>query len=316
MVCCFSCTPIEHNKPTPEPEPQPKPEPTPIVHTHTYAEIYSFNETAHWQAATCEHKELTQNYGEHTYVDGLCSVCGYTEPIIYDEEEDSTEGIDVEDLSNLYNGFSKIGENYTLKNQSHFTDGALKLYKHDYGVDFSQTTTRMFNEKYCYTYSNLDEYKSLPEYNKVYFIDGENISYSIAENDLLEATTFSGNIQENDGKFPFKLSKINESYFSSHTFKRVSKNKYICEEDAVIEDMLNLCCPYLRNEGYYMTYKKVSFELNDEDILTRIRIYASPTQIGKLTPDFKNQEYKNWYLMFNETLVENVGSTIINCLEK
>lgn len=320
MVCCFSCaranSPITPIDPTPVPQPQPEPGPTPTEHTHTFADTYSYNGTDHWQVATCEHTELTQNYGKHVYEDGLCTVCGYPEPIIYDEEEDSTEGIDVEDLSHLYNAFSNIGENYTLDNQSHFTDGALNLYKHDYNAELSQNTTRMFNEKYCYTYSNIDAYKSLPEYNKVYFIDGENITYAIADNNLLEATTFLGNIQENDGKFPFKLSKINENYFATYIFKRVSKNKYICEHDDVINDMLNLCCPYLQNEGYYMTYKKASFELDDEDKLTRIRIYASPTQIGKLTPNYKNQEYKNWYLLFNETTVRDIGNTIINCLEK
>ena len=238
------------------------------------------------------------------------------EPIAYDEENDSTEGINIDDLSSLYNAFSSIGENYTLKNNSHFSEEALNLYKHDYGAEFSQSTTRMFNEKYCYTYSNLEGYKTLPEYNKIYFIDEQNITYAIAENNLLDATTFSGNIQENDGKFPFKLSNINENYYTNHTFNRVSKNKYICEEDAVIDDMLNLCCPYLKNEGYYMTYKRVSFELNDDGTLTRIRIYASPTQRAKLTENYKKQEYTNWYLMFNETIVKDVGATILNCLEK
>ena len=64
-----------------------------------------------------------------------------------------------------------------------------------------------------------------------------------------------------------------------------------------------------------MTYSKVSIELDAYDFITRIRIYASITQRGKLTEEFINKEYVNWYMMFNETLVKDVNKTSIKCLE-
>lgn len=33
-----------------------------LYHTHTYAEEWSFDETNHWHAATCKHKEEKNHY--------------------------------------------------------------------------------------------------------------------------------------------------------------------------------------------------------------------------------------------------------------
>ncbi len=42
----------------------------PPAHEHTYSTEWSWNEMHHWYAATCEHPEETQAYGEHQYDDG------------------------------------------------------------------------------------------------------------------------------------------------------------------------------------------------------------------------------------------------------
>lgn len=288
-------------------------------HEHTYSETYSHDEHYHWQESTCEHKGYTRNFGDHIFdEDGKCTVCSYQipePPVIYDEEEDSTEGIDVSDLSHLKEAFSIIGENYTLTNNSHFTEHSLEVYKNHYGNDYSQETSRLFTNDYLYTITDLEEYQDVPELNKVYkYIDGGK-TYSYASEDLRDAISFTPSWKADDGRFPFKLSNVNEQYFKDHVFTRVSKFKYISEDLDVIDDFLELCCPTLENEGYYMTYSKVSIEVDNYDAITRIRIYASVTQSAKLTENFVNPEYKNWYLMFNETLVSDINKTSVSCLE-
>ncbi len=59
-------------------------------HTHTYSTTYSSDDTYHWLAATCEHTDLVDKKGEHTYDEPVlnddgtmyvytCTVCGRTE---------------------------------------------------------------------------------------------------------------------------------------------------------------------------------------------------------------------------------------------
>ncbi len=49
------------------------------VHDHTYAEAWTNDWTYHWHASTCGH-DTTYAKGYHTYVEGVCSVCGFEEP--------------------------------------------------------------------------------------------------------------------------------------------------------------------------------------------------------------------------------------------
>lgn len=68
---------------------------TPVssAHEHTFASKYSYNDTMHWHAATCEHTDIAKDLGEHTFGDGIkagsatiyiCSECSYVR-IITDE---------------------------------------------------------------------------------------------------------------------------------------------------------------------------------------------------------------------------------------
>ena len=43
---------------------------------HSYSEEWTTNETYHWHEATCEHSDEVADYGEHTYENGVCTVCG------------------------------------------------------------------------------------------------------------------------------------------------------------------------------------------------------------------------------------------------
>lgn len=70
----------------------------PPKHTHTYSETYSSDDTYHWLDATCEHTDLVDQKGEHTFDEGVlnedgsllvysCTVCGYAiyEEVIYEK---------------------------------------------------------------------------------------------------------------------------------------------------------------------------------------------------------------------------------------
>lgn len=60
---------------TPKPDPDPKPEPKP--HEHTYAAEFSADENGHFRVATCEHVDEVEDSAPHTYVDGICTECGW-----------------------------------------------------------------------------------------------------------------------------------------------------------------------------------------------------------------------------------------------
>ncbi|MCH5159587.1 MAG: type I pullulanase [Clostridiales bacterium] len=45
-------------------------------HEHEFSEKWSMDETYHWREATCEHTDEVADKAEHSYVNGLCSVCG------------------------------------------------------------------------------------------------------------------------------------------------------------------------------------------------------------------------------------------------
>ncbi|MBE6533138.1 MAG: hypothetical protein E7676_06545 [Ruminococcaceae bacterium] len=45
---------------------------------HTYSSDWSYDETNHWRAATCEHTDLKKNEEAHTFgSDNKCITCGY-----------------------------------------------------------------------------------------------------------------------------------------------------------------------------------------------------------------------------------------------
>lgn len=62
-------------------------------HTHTYSEEWSYDQTYHWHAATCEHKNEISDKAEHIFTDTVCSVCGYemiVEGLQYELSSDET----------------------------------------------------------------------------------------------------------------------------------------------------------------------------------------------------------------------------------
>lgn len=63
------------------------------AHEHAFSSEWSTNESSHWHAATCEHKDISKDLGNHTYgEDNKCTVCGYPKPINYNVSFDSDGG--------------------------------------------------------------------------------------------------------------------------------------------------------------------------------------------------------------------------------
>ena len=48
-------------------------------HTHSFTLEWTYDNDSHWHAATCEHTDVMIDFGEHSYVGGVC-ICGKTEP--------------------------------------------------------------------------------------------------------------------------------------------------------------------------------------------------------------------------------------------
>ncbi len=46
-------------------------------HKHTFSDAWTYDDTNHWHAATCDHKTEVSGKAAHTLKDGACTVCGY-----------------------------------------------------------------------------------------------------------------------------------------------------------------------------------------------------------------------------------------------
>ena len=49
------------------------------IHEHTFADTWSYNDYFHWHAATCRHNNEEGDKADHTFENGTCTVCGYTQ---------------------------------------------------------------------------------------------------------------------------------------------------------------------------------------------------------------------------------------------
>lgn len=173
-----------------------------------------------------------------------------TEEEKYDEKEDSIEGIDVSDLSNLIAASEKISSTYTISYRHYFNQAANDYYRINYGNELENGT---------YTYDGV----------------------------------------ETDS---FNFVKFNSEYISKNTFTRISENKYQCETKEVINEFVKAVIPNYKNEGYYMTFSRITIELDSNANMERIRVYTKTTQIGKLVESHTDKIKTNWYLLFAECL--------------
>lgn len=237
---------------------------------------------------------------------------------VYDEPLDSVQGINTNDLTGLYTSLNAIEDNYSSTIRGYFNEGGSHDYYRNYGKNYVCDKTSFFTDDCLYTLPELDAY--LPVCNNGYINKNNNyynfslsgsskeerMSYSLTETDLTNAVV--GKKYQED---LFTINDLDATYFEENIFTRISEHKYQCTTREVCEQFISICAPNLINEGYYLTFSRITIETNlgsENDL--RIRLYVSSTQKGKLIISHKDEENKpNWYLLFSEALISNVGTT-------
>ncbi len=240
---------------------------------------------------------------------------------VYDEEPDSVEGIDVTDLSDLFNAFNDFGDNYTTVVKGYFNEiGSYDYYRH-YQQNYVCDKTNYYLGNVQYTMPELDAYLSVcnsgyVNYRGNYYkfsLNGsskeERLNSVISTEDLTDEVV--GKKYQDD---LFTIEDLDEDYFTANEFTRISEKKYqytSTNSEDVYLDFIDICAPGLINQGHYLTFSRVTIELNpDDDNLLRIRLYVSSTQSGKLIDSHNEKEDKpNWYMLFSEAYIFNKGNT-------
>lgn len=245
----------------------------------------------------------------------------------YNETPDSIEGIDVNDLSGLKTAIDAVGNNFASKTKVYFNSLAVGRVIHNYKKPFYCQITSLYNEKYVYQYNETFEHNiGYVNYNNnLYNVSLEGVDLSAKLNSTInkEAMTLMTENSSVSQTF-FALDKLNSEYVDNYgpiTIKytkdysvdyagwtRISENKYKCDRPEVLLDFLKICSPGFDNGGTYMTFRYVTVEVDpDEAHALRLRLYTSPTQIGKLISTHKNPDNTNWYLLFAEAYIYDVN---------
>ena len=87
-----------------------------LEHEHTFSTTWSHDETYHWHAATCEHKDEMKDREEHTFEDDVCTVCGYERQPVHMhtlEYNDAREATCTEEGNVEYWHCSGCGKNFS-----------------------------------------------------------------------------------------------------------------------------------------------------------------------------------------------------------
>lgn len=233
----------------------------------------------------------------------------------YDEPVDSDV---TSDLTDLYNAFQTPVNNYTSSTESFFNSvGAYDYYRH-YQKNCIQQKVNYYTNLTQYSYPVRDEYLEI--LNKGYYNqNGNYYSYSLKGNTVSErlASSLSQedlSLVKSDTSYQddmFTLGDLNQTYFDNNEFVKVGDNKYQTTKKESFPDFIDICSPELINDGYYMTFSKVTIELDPKDnVKYRIRLYASKTQSGKLIDTHLDETNRpNWYLLFAEALIYDVNTT-------
>ena len=260
------------------------------------------------------------------------------EEIIYDEPLDSVEGVDVTDLSALKEAFDNWGINYKKHSKTYFNDLALEIVNEIYNTYYIQDKITLCHENYRYVYNEEDSvneaYFNLPGYLDLFKVPlyGDTLEErfeSVINSSGIESSQLIDNISNYfiggedfsseyiDKYGPKDVAQSGGTTKHYDGWTRISENKYKCDRLEVINDILKVVAPDFTNGGTYMTFRYVTIELNPmNDVDMRIRLYASPTQSGKMLEHHLDQENKpNWYLLFAEALISNIGETSIPAIE-
>ena len=235
----------------------------------------------------------------------------YPDEDVYDEEPDSLDGVDPLDLSGLYNAFTDV-KVYKSEIKSYFNEIGLRDYYRHYKKNYIQESISLFKENECYSYTLIEEF--FDSLNTGY-LNRDNNYYSFSKRGNTIQERLDNSIEESDISLVkedaryqddlFSLYALTPEYLQSKSFERISENKYSIENKEDIDNFVSICAPTLDNTGYYMTFKRVTIEINPkEDISFRFRLYASTTQSGKIIESHKDSESKpNWFMLFSEAVI-------------
>lgn len=131
-------------------------------HEHTFSNEWEHNESCHYHPATCEHKEFTKDMMPHSYVEGVCSVCGYVDP---NYKPDPKPYVDKYFLPSEYKQY--YGD--TLMNKTTYSyENNAKTYtetRYIYAGDFN------FYTKEVSKYSYSDDYSTCELFKDEYIVD-------------------------------------------------------------------------------------------------------------------------------------------------
>lgn len=253
----------------------------------------------------------------------------------YNEVTDTTEGVDLSDLSGLKSVFDSIGDNYKTKTIVYFNKLAVEQINKIYRTTFYCQQSGLISSNYRYFYTdNLHGNNAYFDYNGHIFktsLAGVSLEDKLnSEVDLKNLQTFIKNNTLKDYYFGFEdlnsdyvdkygyfVDKVGSSQFEYFGWERIGSKTYKCDRKEVLADFLEICCPGFSNQGTYMTFKYVTVEINpNSSDLLRIRLYASPTQTGKLIESHLDEENKPlWYLLFADCYVSGVNSARVPALQ-
>ena len=261
--------------------------------------------------------------------------------IPYTEAEDSLEGLsldEINDLSGLKAAVERIGSNYTSRSVVFFNKYSANTVNKLYFTNFYCQQTTYVTENYLYRYSRdlvIDEGYVNYE-NQVYQVslDGDTLDNKLNSTIAIEALTliekknsikdmfftldkFDSTYIDNTGPTTITTVDNGKTYTNKYVgWERISHNKYKCDREELIDDFMNICSPGFTNGGTYMTFKYITVEIApDKDTALRLRLYTSSTQIGKLISSHTKKENTNWYLLYAETYITNVGQTSVSAFE-
>ena len=226
---------------------------------------------------------------------------------IYNEKMPSKEGLseeELKDFSLLLEALGKIEKNYTKETQVFFNKEAVNRVNIIYDTEFVQNVKTLYSTNCVYMYDNSGKvnegYVTKGADNNTYKVslEGETVEerlVSKVKQENLELVSEDKNVDD----YLFTINDINQEYIdkygpctikytSTYSVKyegwtRIGEKTFKCDREEVIVNFLNYLVPGFTNEGTYMTFRYVTVELDvDEETPIRLRLYCSPTQIGKL----------------------------------
>lgn len=229
-------------------------------------------------------------------------------------------------MSGLYEAFETPITNYTSTVKGYFNSTGLHDYYLNYQKNYVQNNVNLFLDEATYRYPSQDAY--LGVLNEGHLNDDGNLYSFSLQGDTVEerlaskVTAGDLSLEKEGARYQdnlFTLEDLNETYFTTFGFTRISSNKYqytrIYNSDIdyqVFNPFIDLCAPGLQNKGFYMTFSRVTIEIQPKaGVDLRLRLYASSTQWGKLVPEHHDTAYPNWNLLFSEAEISNIGSTEI-----